>query len=165
MLNRYVMLTQFDGDVLMLKIEMSTGHRQVLKTRDMSGADTSFGMFEVESDQQGSPTVALMATPKGPLIIFNGEFYYPNEEKTTIEIKDGKSESHMQILDGGVHVFGLFYKEKFGIGLHPYNRNREDIDFYYFLKTKINDPMLYKTYTKDINYFDCGPIRKNDGQT
>ncbi len=61
---------------------------------------------------------------------------------------------HFRILHEDRHVFGMFVEPKFGIGLHPYSNEREDIDFHYCLSTKVENPDFYSTYTREIVYAD-----------
>ncbi|KRB86955.1 hypothetical protein ASE26_29470 [Duganella sp. Root198D2] len=62
--------------------------------------------------------------------------YRPNAEETKVEITDLGEFSHFRILHRGTPIFTMTYKEKFGIGLHPYAQGREDIDFYFWLKSR-----------------------------
>jgi len=80
--------------------------------------------------------------------------YVPKIHRTKIEIKDDESISSFRILHDAQLIFELFFKAKCGIGLHPYNNTREDIDFYFWLGKNINDPEFYKAYTKGIKYMD-----------
>jgi hypothetical protein len=149
-----IAISQFDGTVKLMKIELSTGAREIVPAKDIGEEKITFGMFEVEESNHRSESIALVATPQGPLLIFNDTLYRPNAAQTKVDIADDKEISHFRILHQGTPIFGLFYKEKFGIGLHPYNRDREDIDFYFWLKNKINEPKFYKAYTREIVFLD-----------
>ena len=149
MQNKFIAINQFDGTVKLLKIELSTGNRHVIPAEGVDKTSIAFGLFEMESE---SETVALLATPGGPLLFLKDLQYRPEIGKTKIEVTDDGGFSHFQVFHDGGIVFSLFYKEKFGIGLHPYNNNREDIDFYYWLEKNHNDPKFYKVYTKEIHY-------------
>lgn len=109
-------------------------------------------MFEIERRDPNVDIVVLLATPDGPLLFLNGNQYCPEKGKTKISINDDENLSHLLVSHEGRPIFGLFYEKKFGIGLHPYNKTREDIDFYYWLCTKISNPKFYEVYTKDITY-------------
>lgn len=152
MTNSIVAVSQFDGTVKLLTIDLSTGERQVISADVVNEDDITFGLFEVEQSEAELNSVALLATPEGPLLFLKDIRYQPDIKKTKIKIEDNGDFLHFQILHEENHVFGLFYEEKFGIGLHPYNTSREDIDFYYWLCKKINMPQFYQTYTKDIKY-------------
>lgn len=153
MTGKTIAISQFDGTVKLMKIELSTGKREIVAAKEIDEDKIAFGLFEVEESNNLAESIALVATPDGPLLIFNDTLYRPGVE-TTVDVVDQGDFSHFRILHDGKPVFGMFYKEKFGIGLHPYNRNREDIDFYFWLKNKINEPKFYQTYTREITFLD-----------
>lgn len=152
MQSKPIAVSQFDGTVNLLKLNLISGEREIIAADTVNEDHVSFGLFELESEQPKLEYLALLATPDGPLLVFDDDVYYPEPGKTTIDITDDGNHSHFKLMDDGELVFGLFYESKFGIGLHPYNRTREDIDFYYWLSKKISDPKFYTTYTKDIEY-------------
>lgn len=152
--SKFIAVSQFDGTVNLLKMDLSSGTREIIPADAVAEDDVSFGLFEIEKNAPEPDYLALLATPDGPLLVFKDGQYYPDLEQTRIEITGDGQYSHIRIFDDGDIVFGMFYEDKFGIGLHPYNRTREDIDFYYWLSKKINDPKFYTTYTKDIAYID-----------
>ncbi len=137
-----IALSQFDG-TQQLKIDLSTGDRQIIPVA--ATGDNAFGMFDAEDGQQ---LLALLATQDGPLLIFQDAQHRPQLGKTSIAIIDEGDSSHCRILHDGALVMELAYQRKHGIGLHPYNRSREDIDFYYWLSKNIGNPALYATYTR-----------------
>lgn len=138
-----VTLSQFDGTQQLLKIDLASGTRQIIPAA--AGSDTAFGMFEAEDNQH---FLALLATPDGPLLLFKDCQYRPQLDKTSIAITDDENHSCCRILHDGALVTELAYQRKHGIGLHPYNRDREDIDFFYWLSQHIGSPALYATYTR-----------------
>ncbi len=152
MQNKFTIISQFDNDVNLLKLNLSTGTGQVISSENINEDQISFGMFEIENHELHIDLIALLATPDGPLLFLNGNQYRPEIGKTKISIKDEENLSHFLISHERHPIFGIFYEKKFGIGLHPYNKNREDIDFYYWLCKKISTPALYKVYTKSIIY-------------
>lgn len=149
-----VLLSQFDGQVEFLKIKFSTGDAQIISASEIDKDKVSFGMFEYEENASGLNCVALLATPQGPLMFLNHMRLYPKADKTTVEIKDDENLSHILVLHETRPIFGLFYESKFGIGLHPYNSARRDIDFYYWLSENIGDPKMYEIYSKEIKFVD-----------
>jgi hypothetical protein len=154
MQNKFVAVSQFDGSVKLLKIDLATGEREIVPHDEVDEKQVTFGMFEVEKVNQELVSVVLLATPEGPLLILKDLHFRPEIESTKIEVKDDGQFSHFLVLDEGEPVFGLFYEAKFGIGLHPYLNEREDVDFYYWLSENINNPKLYQAYTKEIKYID-----------
>jgi hypothetical protein len=138
-----IALSQFDGSRQLLKIDLVSGARKLIPAQ--ADSDTAFGMFDAENGQH---YLALVATPDGPLLMFKDAQYRPQLGRTRIDITDGLNYSHCRILHDGALVVELAYQIKHGIGLHPYNRDREDIDFYYWLSRHIGDPDLYATYTR-----------------
>ena len=150
--NLIIAISQFDRPVNLLKINLSTGEREIISSDDVEAKDVTFGLFDFEENDSVLNTVALIATPKGPLLFLKDEKYYPEIKKTKIKITNQEEYFYFQILHEDKHVFGLFYEEKFGIGSHPYNNTREDVDFYYWLCQNVNNPLLYKTYTREITY-------------
>jgi hypothetical protein len=138
-----ITLSQFDGTRQLLQIDLVSGEQQIIPAA--ADRDTAFGMFEAEDNQH---FLALLATPDGPLLLFKDCQYRPQLDKTSITITDGPAYSHCCILHDGALVVELAYQSKHGIGLHPYNRDREDIDFYYWLNQHIGSPALYATYTR-----------------
>ena len=154
MRNRFVAVSQFDGTTNLLKIELPTGNRELIKASNVDENLVSFGLFEYEMDGSVMQTVALLATPEGPKLYLNDLEYRPQIYKTKIEVKDEDDFSHFRVLHDDRVVFGLFYRKKFGIGLHPYNNTREDIDFYYWLSIKINDTKFYQTYTREFIFIE-----------
>lgn len=154
MQKRFLAVHQFGGNVRLLKIDLTTGERRLVPHDEIDERDVTFGMFEVENLEPDLESVALLATPEGPLLILKDLQFRPDIQRTKIEVKDEGQLSHFLILNGGEPVFGLFYPEKFGVGLHPYLNEREDVDFYYWLSKNINNPKLYQTYTRAIKYVD-----------
>ena len=149
-----IAISQFDGAVKLLKIDMVTGNRKVISVNELSENQLCFGMFESEKVGSNLESVALVASPEGPLLLLNDFQYRPQIDKTRITVRDDGEFSHFRVLHEGECIFGLFYREKFGVGLHPYNNSREDVDLYYWLSKNINNPKLYEIYTKDIKYVD-----------
>jgi hypothetical protein len=154
MTGKTIAISQFDGSVKLMKIDLSTGERKIVPAHEVNEDKVTFGLFEAEADDKLAESIALVGTPDGPLLVFNDTLYHPSAEETTVDIVDQEDYSHFRILHDGEPIFGMFYKPKFGIGLHPYNRNREDIDFYFWLKDKINSPRFYETYTRQITFLD-----------
>jgi len=149
-----VALRQFGGGVKLLKIELSRGMRELVAIDEVAKHKIAFGTFECEQPGPVLKSVALIATPAGPLVYLDDLRYVPEIYKTKIEIKDDGNISNFQIFHDGQLIFGLFFDAKFGIGLHPYNQTREDIDFYFWLSKNIDDPGFYKAYTRDLPYVD-----------
>jgi len=143
-----VAISQFDGTSKVLKIDVGSGVGEIFSSDEIPEDDISFGLFDIYEVNEKSNFIALLATGDGPLLFFNEIKYRPELGKTKVSIKDDNQTSHFLILHEGSPVFGLFYERKFGIGLHPYNRERDDIDFYYWLKTKVINPKFYEVYTK-----------------
>jgi hypothetical protein len=152
MKNKFLVISHFDSAVNLLKLNLSTGRGQLISTDKVDKDQISFGMFEIENHEPHVDLVALLATPDGPLLFLNGNQYRPEIGKTKIGIKDDENLSHFVISHEGLAIFRIFYEKKFGAGLHPYNINREDFDFYYWLYKKISAPELYAVYTRDIMY-------------
>jgi hypothetical protein len=152
MANTTVVVGQFDGSVKLLRIDLSTAEREVISADEVDENEIAFGLFEVEKSETDLNSVALLATPDGPLLLLKERQYRPDISKTKIKIKTDGQFPHFQIFHEQNPIFGLFYGEKSGIGLHPYNNTREDIDFYYWLCKKISTPQFYQAYTKDIKY-------------
>jgi hypothetical protein len=150
----FVVLRQFDGDVKLLKIELSSGIRELVNIDEVARNKITFGTFESERNSPILESVALIATPEGPLLYLNDLKYVPEINRTKVEVEDDGKISSFRILHEDKFIFGLFFEEKFGIGLHPYNNAREDIDFYFWLSKNIDDPGFYKAYTRDIKYMD-----------
>lgn len=152
MQGKLAIISRFDNDTELLKLDLSTGVGQLISTEDVNEDQISFGMFEIERSGSHTDIVALIATPSGPLLFLNDVQYRPEIGKTKISIKDDEIFSHFLIVHEGHSVFGLFYEKKFGVGLHPYSKSREDIDLYYWLCKNISNSKLYAVYTKEIKY-------------
>jgi hypothetical protein len=150
---RLVAVRQFDGSVELLKIDIMSGEREIIPFSAVEKNRVAFGFFEIEKNEAELDTVALVATPDGPLFFLKDLKYFPEIKKTKIKINQDGDFFHFQILHEGHHVFGLFYEEKFGIGLHPFIHTREDFDFYYWLRTIIDNPEFYQKYTREIRYY------------
>jgi hypothetical protein len=120
MSNESIAIGQFDGAVSLLKIELATGNFQIVPIDEVDESQISFGMFEIETDNSTADFVALLATPDGPLLLFKDFQYRPEIDKTRIEISDGEEFSCFRISHEEQVIFSLLYKNKFGIGLHPY---------------------------------------------
>jgi hypothetical protein len=148
--SRFVAVSQFEGSVDLLKIDLATRAWEIIPTTEVMPDEVSFGLFEIERDGPACEIVALLATPKGPLLIFKEHQYRPEIGKTTIGLKTVRDSTRFRILHAGEEVFGLSYVDKFGIGLHPYNRKRSDIDFYFWLSIEIDNPKFYEVYTREI---------------
>lgn len=157
MKNKFVAVHGFDAVVSLLKIDWTTGARSVIARDEVDERFVTFGMFEAEKKGAGEiHSVALLATAEGPLLILDDLKFRPNVHETKINVEDDDQVSHFRVLDDGKPVFGLFYEKKFGIGLHPYLKAREDIDFYYWLSKNINNPKLFQTYTRELKFLDLG---------
>ena len=147
----HIALTQFDSSVRLLLIDLVAIERRLIPAEMVNTKSICFGFFEVESETP-TLTVALFATPEGPVLLLNDLLYALSLEKTKIKISDEGKKTHFRILHENQHIFGMFMEPKFGIGLHPYSNEREDIDFYYWLSTKVGNPDFYSTYTREIVY-------------
>lgn len=145
-----VAISQFDGTSKILKIEITTGKGAVVSASEIPEEKISFGLFDIYGDNEEVDFVSLLATPDGPMLFFKEIQYRPEFGKTKIDLKDEGGISHFLVSHEGVPVFGLFYNDKFGIGLHPYNRERADVDFYYWLFEKVRNPNFYKVYSKNF---------------
>ncbi|RFP21666.1 hypothetical protein D0T25_10455 [Duganella sp. BJB488] len=156
--NRFIAVAQFDGTVSLLKMDLSSGEREIVPLGAVAEDDVAFGLFEAERGKSGLESLALVATPDGPLLTYSGQLYYPKIDRTHIEIAGDGNYSHFRLLDGAAVVFELPYENKFGTGLHPYLRTRDDIDFYHWLGGRINSPEFYTAYTRNIRYIDDGGI-------
>ena len=152
MQSKFAVISQFDNDVNLLKLNLSTGSGQLILSENINEDQISFGMFEIENHELHIDLIALLATPDGPLLFLNGNQYRPEIGKTKISIKNEENLSHFLISHEGRPIFGISYEKKFGIGLYPYNKSREDIDFYYWLCKNISNSKLYAVYTKKIKY-------------
>jgi hypothetical protein len=150
--NKLITIGQFDGDAELLKIDLSTGEASLVPAHNFDKSKICFGMYESEKNGSSLDYVALIATAEGPLLFLKTLQYRPEIGKTQIKIQDDDEYCSFRVLHAGQPVFGCFYERKFGIGLHPYNRGREDVDFYYWLSKHITDPKLYKVYSRDIVY-------------
>lgn len=149
-----VLVSQFNGDVKLLKINLSTLDAKIIPVDDINRDKVSFGMFEYQEGALGIEYVALLATPQGPLMFLNQLQFYPEIDKTRIKVEDSEQFSKFLLLQEYTPIFSFFYEKKFGIGLHPYSLTRDDIDFYYWLSRNIGNPKLYKTYTKGMKLYD-----------
>lgn len=147
-----VAISQFDRDMQLLRISLSTGERDIIPSHLVDEDHIAFGLFDFEGGDKDLDSVALIATPRGPLLFLKDIQYRPDINLTKIQIEKDGGFFHFKISHDKNYIFGLFYKEKSGIGLHPYNHDREDIDFYYWLCKNINTPLFYQAYTKDIIY-------------
>jgi len=154
MSREYVAVSQFDGTVNVLKLKLSTGEAELVTNDEVDEDQVAFGLFDFEKNGSEIEALVLLATPDGPILIFKDSRYRPEFEKTSIEIEEKGDFSHLLISHDENPIFSIFYESKFGIGLHPYNKSREDIDFYYWLSKKIQDQKFYQVYTKEIIYMD-----------
>lgn len=154
MKNQIVALRQFDGTVKLLKLNLATGEREVIASDGVDDSRTTRGLYDAEGEGAEMETVALVATPEGPLLMLQDQPYRPSVDGTRIVVQDDGELCHFMVFDQGEPIFGLFYEPKFGIGLHPYANEREDIDFYYWLSRNINDPHLHQVYTQPTIFFE-----------
>ncbi|QBP77553.1 hypothetical protein E2K99_22300 [Herbaspirillum huttiense] len=149
-----IVLTQFDATVQLLQVDLLTLERKLIPAAKIDSSKICFGFFEIESESPTLNTVALFATPEGPVMLLNDRLYPLSLGKTKIKISDEGKHTHFRVFHENQHIFGMFMEPKFGIGLHPYSNEREDIDFYYWLSTKVGNPDFYSTYTREIVYCD-----------
>lgn len=154
MQNQIVALRQFDGTVKLLKINLATGERGIIPAEGVEKSRIARGMYEAEGEGAELETVAMVATPEGPLLMLQDQPYRPSVADTKIVVQDDAQLCHFMVFDQGEPIFGLFYEPKFGIGLHPYVNAREDIDFYYWLSKNINDPKLHQTYMQPTAFLE-----------
>ncbi|WP_157174278.1 hypothetical protein [Herbaspirillum sp. GW103] len=151
---KHIALAQFDSSVRLLLIDLAGLERQLIPAATIDTKKICFGFYEMESESPALNTVALFATPEGPVMLLNDRLYPLSLGKTKIKISDDGKHTHFRVLHENQHIFGMFMEPKFGIGLHPYSNEREDIDFYYWLSTKVGNPDFYSTYTRAIVYAD-----------
>lgn len=154
MKEKFIAVYRYNNSVEVLKICLATGNFEIIAADGVDKSKVAVGFFEIEKNQSEQDCVALIATPDGPLLIMNSTQYVPKIVETKIEVIDGEKFSHLLISDDGKNIFGLFYEEKAGVGSHPYNESREDVDFYYWLSKNIGNPKLYQHYKKDYVYLD-----------
>lgn len=152
--NKLIAIPRFDGTADLLRIDTTTGSGELISPDELNKDQIAFGMFEAETGMLERSFVALVATPDGPLLFLKGHAFRPDSTKTTIIIKDDVHLSHFLVSHDDELVFSVSYEPKFGSGLHPYSRTREDIDFYFWLSKNINNPKLYVVYTKSLPYLN-----------
>ncbi|QYF94619.1 hypothetical protein KY495_05310 [Massilia sp. PAMC28688] len=128
MQNQIVALRQFDGTVKLLKLNLATGEREINPAEDVEKGRIARGIYEAEGEGAELETVAMVATPGGPLLMLQDQPYHPSVENTKIVVQDDGQLCHFMVFDQDEPIFCLFYEPKFGIGLHPYVNEREDID-------------------------------------
>lgn len=145
-----VAISQFDGTGKVLKLEVATGRGEIVGSGEIPEEEISFGLFDTYGNNEVEDFTSLLATPEGPIIFFKNFQYRPEFGKTNICLRDGGGISHFLLLHEGIPIFRLFYKSKFGVGLHPYNKERNDIDFYCWLGMKVGDSNFYETYSKNL---------------
>lgn len=150
-----IAIRQFDGATELLKVDLSTGGYGIVSAQEIGKEKIAFGLFEREDGSRSPVFLALVATPDGPLLISNGIRYQPLIGKTQAVIVDHDGGSQFRLLHEGSPVLEIAYQEKWGIGLHPYANNREDIDFYFWLAGQIDQPKLYQAYTRETTYLDA----------
>lgn len=78
MTGRTIATGQFDGSVNLMKIDLTTGAREIVPMGETGEEKVAFALFEDEEGIHHSESIALVATPDGPLLIFNGTLYRPN---------------------------------------------------------------------------------------
>lgn len=159
MQNQIVALQQFDGTVKLLKLNLATGAREIIPAEGVEKGRIARGMYEDEGEGAELETVAMVATPEGPLLMLQHQPYRPSVEDTKIVVQDDVQLCHFIVFDQDQPIFRLSYEPKSGIGLHPYVNEREDIDFYYWLSKNINDPKLHQTYMQPTTFFETGPTQ------
>ncbi len=152
--NHIVALGQFDGTVKLLRLNLANGERAIISSDGVESSKIARGMYDAEGEGAEMETVAMVATPEGPLLMLQDRPYRPSVDDTKIVVQDDGQLCHFTVFDQDEPIFGLFYEPKFGIGLHPYANEREDIDFYYWLSKNINDPHLHQVYTQPITFFE-----------
>ncbi|WP_426340338.1 hypothetical protein ACN9MZ_00125 [Pseudoduganella sp. S-14] len=150
MTGKTIAVAQFDGTVTLMKIDLATGAREFVPASEVDEEKVTFGLYEIEESSHHAESIVLLATPDGPLLILNDTLYHPDADETKVEIADQETVSHFRVLHRGIPVFELAYEQKSAIGLHPYARHREDVDFYFWLKGKVNEPDFYRAYTREI---------------
>lgn len=150
----HIALAQFDSSARLLLIDLVALERRLVSEASVNPRRICFGFFEVESEAPALTTVALFATPKGPVLLLNDLLYPMSLGKTKIRLSDIEKKTHFRLLHEDQHVFEMWIEPKFGIGLHPYNNEREDIDFYFWLSKQVDNPAFYSTYTKEMVYAD-----------
>jgi len=152
--NRFIAVRQFDGSAKLLKVDLSSGAYELLSSEGVGEEEITFGLFEIEENNLSPKFIAVIATPEGPKLISDGMLYRPDIASTTAVIIDDSTKSIFRILHEGSPIFEMPYSEKWGIGLHPFARNREDVDLYFWLKGHIDSPDFYLAYTREIVYLE-----------
>ena len=152
---RFVAVSQFDGSAKLLTVDLSSGKHMIVPAEKISGNKITFGQFEFEESTHSPAFIALIATPDGPLLISEGVMYQPAIARTMALIVDEGGCSRFRVLHDGTPILEMSYAEKWGVGLHPYVINREDIDFYFWLKCRFDKPDFYQAYTREIVLLDA----------
>ncbi|WEF30633.1 hypothetical protein [Pseudoduganella chitinolytica] len=148
MVDKYVVVPQFDGATELLRIDLCSGAMEVVAADTVDVAQLAFGMFERETLERPTQPVAFLATPDGPLLLLGSVRCRPAPGQTLIHV----GSSYVQVRHEGRHLFGQHRTARSGIGLHPYNNCPEDVDFWRWLERQIDDPRFYATYTRPIRY-------------
>lgn len=154
MKEKFAAVYRYNNPVEVLKINLATSNFEIIAADGVDKSTVAVGFFEIEKNQDGQDLVAITAAPDGPLLIVNSIQYAPKIGQTKIEITDDEKYSHALISDEAKNIFGLFYEVKAGVGSHPYNESREDVDFYFWLSKNIGNPKFYEYYKKNYIYLD-----------
>jgi hypothetical protein len=149
MKKEFIFLKNYNNSVDALKFFLGTNDSVIVPASEVESAKFSTGFFEIEKRGGVTDITALVATPEGPLLILNAIQHFPKLGKTKIEVRDDEKSHHFLVFDDEKFLFGIFYEEKAGVGSNPYDENREDVDFYYWLSKNMENPKLYDFYRRN----------------
>jgi len=147
---KFIFLNRYNNSRDILKISLETSGSKIVSANEVDNKKISTGFFEAEKRNDGIDIIALVATSAGPLLIFNSLQYFFELGRTKIDVGGSEKLSHFIVSHDSELIFELLYEEKVGVGSHPYNQGREDVDFYYWLSKNAGNPKLYDGYSKKM---------------
>ena len=74
---KLVAISRFDGSVSLLKIDLLIGTKEIIPIHNVELDKISFGFYEQEKGAPPSDSIALLATPEGPLLFLDDLEYRP----------------------------------------------------------------------------------------
>jgi hypothetical protein len=150
---RIVYLRSYDLFDEFLRYELPQGRFAVITRHDFEALATpaAFGSFT----REGNRVAGVFASPRGPIVFVDAQQITASFGHTSAAIEPASAPPMQQFtlihdhpLEAKV-TLTLPYRERSGLGVNPYDTEREDVDLFALLVSGLNREQFFRGYTKD----------------
>jgi hypothetical protein len=148
-----IYLRSYDRFDEFLRYELPRGSFVIITRNDFEAlaVPAGFGAFT----REGNRVAGVFASPRGPVVFVDSQQVNASFGHTSAAIVPASAPSMQQFtlihdhpLEANV-TLTLTYRERSGLGVNPYDTEREDVDLFALLVSGLNRDQFFRAYTKD----------------